>query len=183
MSNQQSDVAGRAGLISALDRAAQQISSQSVLFGEAVAERLGMHPSDLEALGILNDEGPVPAGRLAAVTGLTSGAITRMIDRLERAGYVRREPDPRDRRRVIVRVAMERFQEAALFFEPMQRAAHDLYAHYTDKELGLILDFMSKSYDMAVRETARLRTGALPAGETGPAAAVENAIPPSPRES
>src|SRR5919109_4685045 len=92
---------GRAALLAALEREMRRMSGQSVLFSHAVAERVGMHPTDLECLGFLADEGPLPAGRLAELTGLTTGAVTRMVDRLERAGYVRREADPRDRRRVI----------------------------------------------------------------------------------
>lgn len=156
----------RADLIAALDRGLQQVSSQAVLFSGAVAERLGMNPSDLESLGFLVNEGPVPAGRLAAVTGLTTGAVTRMIDRLERTGYVRREPDPHDRRRVIVRVVSERLQEVATFFEPMRQAMHDVYANYPDEDLALILDFQQRSYEAAMEETAKLRTDATPTGAT-----------------
>ena len=126
MSNEPGVPEERAGLIRALDRMLQLVSSQSVLVSEAIAERLDMHPSDLEALGFLIGEGPVPAGRLSAITGLTSGAVTRMIDRLERDGYVRRESDPRDRRRVLVRVNPERLADAARLFEPMRQAAHGL---------------------------------------------------------
>jgi DNA-binding MarR family transcriptional regulator len=148
----------RSKLISALDRAQQQATSQSVLFSNAVAERLGLSSSDLEALGFLMDEGPAPAGRLSQRTGLTSGAVTRMIDRLERAGYVARESDPTDRRRVIVRVDPDRIQEAVAFFGPMQQAAHDLYARYSDDELRLLLDFLERACEVGLQETRKLQT-------------------------
>jgi DNA-binding MarR family transcriptional regulator len=83
-----------------------------------------------------------------------------MIDRLERAGYVRREPDPRDRRRVIVRLVPECVQPVIAFYEPITQAAHDLYARYSDEELTLILDFLRRSYEVGVQETVRLRTAA-----------------------
>jgi DNA-binding MarR family transcriptional regulator len=159
-------------LLEQLDQAQRQVGGQSVLLSESLAEQIGMHPSDLEALGFLFDEGAVPAGRLAEVTGLTTGAVTRMIDRLERSGYVRREPDPRDRRRVIVRLVPERLQELVAYYEPLTQAAHELYARYTDAELTLILDFLRRSYEVGVQETVRIRSAAPSAG-TGRVAADE----------
>lgn len=158
--------ADRDALIHALDRAMQLMTGQSVLFSQTVAGRLRMHPSDLEALGFLLDEGPVPAGRLAEVIGLTSGAVTRMIDRLERGGYVQRELDPKDRRRVIVRVIPERCQEAIAYFEPMRQAAHEIYTHYTDEQLVLILDVLQRSLEVGARETSRLQTRPPTASES-----------------
>ena len=150
----------RAELIEALDRVLRQVSGQSVLVSESVAERVGLAPTDLETLGVLLDEGAVTAGRLAEATGLTSGAVTRMIDRLERAGYVRREPDARDRRRVIVRASPDRLTEVFALYGPIQEGAHAVYEHYTDDQLRLILDFLSRSLEMGASEIARLRSGA-----------------------
>jgi len=73
-------------------------AGQSVLFRQALADRVGLNATDLACAGILSESGRLTAGRLAEVTGLTTGAV----DRLERAGYVRRTSDPEDRRRVIV---------------------------------------------------------------------------------
>ena len=147
----------RAALLGALDRAMLRVSGQSVLFSHAVAERAGMYPTDLECLGFLVAEGPLPAGRLAALTGLTTGAVTRLVDRLEAAGYVRREADPLDRRRVIVRLLPERTRAIAALFEPMTRAMADLYGRYGDQELAVILDFASRAHAVTQEQTARLR--------------------------
>src|SRR5579859_7952644 len=95
-------------LNSALTQAIGALSGQSSLLSQSVALRLGMHPSDLECLAFLADHESVTAGRLAEVTGLTTGAVTRMIDRLEQAGYVRRLADSTDRRRVLVEPIAER---------------------------------------------------------------------------
>ena len=161
--------AGRVALLAALDRELRRMTSQSVLFSQAVAERLGMHPTDLETLGFLYDEGPVPAGRLAELTGLTTGAVTRMIDRLERAGYVRREPDPRDRRRVIVRPLPERRSKIGPLFKGMRRAMEELCAHYSDEQLALILDFMTRGDAAGQDQIARLQAEGSPAGRREPA--------------
>src|SRR5215213_5867675 len=102
-----SQVADRASTVAALDRALRETSAQSVLFSQAVADCVGMNPTDLESLDILARHGPMTAGRLAELTGLTTGAITGLVDRLESRGYARREPHPSDRRSVIVQPLTE----------------------------------------------------------------------------
>lgn len=164
MSRVSAEVSDWASLCTAVDGELRRIASLSVLFSHAVAERLGLHPTDLECLGFLFEEGAVPAGRLAELTGLTTGAITRLIDRLERAGYVRREPDPRDRRRVLVRPVRERGPEIARYFEPLGRAMAALYARYSDAELALVLDFVQQAAAAAQEEVARLRAAPAPGG-------------------
>src|ERR1700733_9920538 len=94
----------REQLMLALDRALRNVSGQAVLHSEPMAERLGINSSDLECLDIIIMNGPLSAGALARASGLTSGAITGVIDRLQRAGLTEREPDPLDRRKVVVRV-------------------------------------------------------------------------------
>src|SRR4051794_32053548 len=95
-------------------------ANQTVLYTQAVADQLGLNLTDLSCTGILSAEGPITAGRLAELTGLTTGAITGVIDRLERAGYVRRESDPNDRRRVVVTLVGEKVAaEVAPAFVPM----------------------------------------------------------------
>ena len=94
--------AGREGLLTALERGMRKSSAQGVLFSQAVAARLGITSSDLECLDIICLNTRVTAGELAAATGLTTGAVTGVIDRLEQAGFARRERDPTDRRKVFV---------------------------------------------------------------------------------
>ena len=141
----------------------------SVLFSQAVAERVGLNPTALECLGILVETGPIPAGRLAEMTGLTTGAITGVVDRLEEAGFVRRERDPNDRRRVIVRPLSERLPDVAPFFDPLQRAMAGLYARYSDQELALIIDFTARANAIMREEIARLKAEGKQAGEPGQA--------------
>src|SRR5271166_2853674 len=90
-------------LVEALNLAARQASGLGVLFGEAVAARLGINHTDLECLGMVLLKDGLTAGEIARETGLTSGAVTGVIDRLERAGLAHREADPGDRRKVHVR--------------------------------------------------------------------------------
>src|SRR5437762_12824741 len=94
--------AERASLLGELARSAQRAAADGILFHQAVADRLGLHVSDLRCLNVLMEAGSAPAGEIGERTGLTTGAGTRMVDRLERAGYGRREPDPAARRPVLV---------------------------------------------------------------------------------
>ena len=80
----------------------REISTVTILFHQAIADRLGMNVTDHKCAGILARSGPITAGELARRTGLTTGAITGVIDRLEQAGFARRARDPGDRRRVII---------------------------------------------------------------------------------
>lgn len=157
----------------ALKFALQTMSGQSVLFSHALAGRLGMNPSDLECLGILMATGPITAGRLAEETGLTTGAITGIVDRLERHGHVQRERDQHDRRRIFISPNHQSLQRIAPLFASMEAALEDLFARYSDEELRLILDFTNAVTAITHRETINMREQAAAAGRTEPEAAVE----------
>ena len=94
--------------IDSVIRSLRRVNLQGSFFGQTVAIRFGLSESDVEALELLIDTGSSTAGKLSDLMGLTTGAVTRVIDRLEQAGYVRRVPDPADRRRVIVEVVPEK---------------------------------------------------------------------------
>src|ERR687883_2098882 len=78
------------------------MSTETIMFHQVVAVTLGLHITDHKCLDLIYRYGPMPAGKLGELTGLTTGAVTGVIDRLEAAGYVRRSNDPKDRRRTIV---------------------------------------------------------------------------------
>ena len=152
------DPMGRAELLEALSPEMRAVSAQGVLFSHVVAERLGINSTDMECLDFVNMMGPMTAGQLAQVTGLTTGAITGVIDRLERAGFARRERDPDDRRRVIIQpIWNERMHEVAPIFESMQRATETFCAQYSDQELAFILGFLRGIEPIARQEIAKLR--------------------------
>jgi DNA-binding MarR family transcriptional regulator len=149
---------GRAALVESLDHAIRTMTGNAVLLSQAVADRARLHPSDLEALDLLSREGPMPAGRLAERTGLTTGAVTGLVDRLERRGYARRMADPADRRRVIVAPEIERLEaDLAPAYDQLRDAMDMLYARYSDGELSVILDFIRRSTAVGEAHIARLR--------------------------
>src|ERR1700740_2764995 len=93
-----------------LETAMRKSSAQGTLFAQAVADQAGISSSDMDCMDFLNMEGRMTAGRLAELTGLTNGAITGVIDRLEKAGFVRRERDETDRRKVFIAPVPDRLR-------------------------------------------------------------------------
>ncbi|MET3838590.1 MarR family transcriptional regulator [Bradyrhizobium sp. OAE829] len=147
----------RAALLQELEEAMRRSSAQGVIFGQTVANVAGISGSDLECLDFLNLEGRVTAGRLAEVTGLTTGAITGVIDRLEKAGLVRRERDETDRRKVFIATVPDSIAQIGRFYVPMQQAMHKLWSTYSEAELQLLLRFASESYKSVLEATEALK--------------------------
>jgi DNA-binding MarR family transcriptional regulator len=147
----------RARLLGDLARSAQRAATDGILFHQAVADRLGLHVSDLRCLNILLEAGSAPAGEIGERTGLTTGAVTRMVDRLERAGYVRREPDPADRRRVIVSPVAEQMGRIGPMYTGMAEAWATAMNDYDDEQLTVILTLFDRLHEITQMEVARLR--------------------------
>jgi DNA-binding MarR family transcriptional regulator len=137
----------RAALMQELEHAVRKSSALGVIFGQTVANAVGISSSDLECLDFLNIEGRVSAGRLAELTGLTTGAITGLVDRMEEAGLVRRERDEEDRRKVYIAIVPEALGKIESYYEPLQKAVTKNWEGYSDAELKLLLRFMTQGYD------------------------------------
>src|SRR5918997_3483354 len=145
----------RAATEAALDRALRETSAQTVLFSQAVADQAGINSTDLETLDLLARNGPMTAGRLAELTGLTTGAVTGLVDRLERRGYARREPNPSDRRSVIVQPLIENAErDLGPAYVSMNQAMDGLLSRYSDEELAIILDFMTRAAEITSEQIA-----------------------------
>lgn len=160
VSSGSADLSPRAQLLAALNVAFRTSSAQSVMLSQAAAEYLEMASSDIECFDLLSLHGPMTAGRLAELTGLTTGAITGVIDRLERAGYAFRERDPHDRRRVIVTPRLERHADPAAVaaYGPVAAAIDALLTRYGDDELAVILDFFTRANAEIQSHIIRLRS-------------------------
>jgi DNA-binding MarR family transcriptional regulator len=133
-------------------------------FDQAVADAVGLNRTDLRCVDVLVLEGPVTAGRLADSTGLTTGAMTTALDRLERAGLVQRTRDTVDRRRVLVRAT----PQAVLMVKQVHEAhiAHyqALYHRYTQEQLELLLEFTRGVREMGEREATLFEQRTLDRG-------------------
>jgi DNA-binding MarR family transcriptional regulator len=126
-------------------------------YDELVASRLGINRSDLRCLDLLHEAGTMTAGQLAAGSGLTTGAATRMLDRLERIGYVRRRPDSADRRRVLVELTPRARKLAAQLYGSFDDAAAGL-SRYRPDQLALLRDFLSGAQRMYEERSIRLES-------------------------
>ncbi len=155
------DAPGQSELVAELSGLMRELSTATIMFHQAVADRLAMNVTDHKCAGILAQSGPITAGELAARTGLTTGAVTGVIDRLEKAGFVRRARDAGDRRRVIVEPDVKEIaRRIGPLFESMGREAARLYSGYNVKELALLRDFAVRSLRLAEQETRKLLEGA-----------------------
>lgn len=152
----------RDAAVDAVVRALRRVNFQGTVFGQTVALRLGLSESDIQALETLLETGAATAGRLAEVMNMTTGAITRVIDRLEQAGYVRRVADPADRRRVVVEPVPDKVKAVESLLATVARASEEEIAHYTEAQIELIRDFLSRVEARTREEAERLRES--PAG-------------------
>ena len=148
----------REQLTAAFGTAVRRTSSLMQLVSQAAADQIGINATDLNCLNILSFSGHMTAGELARATGLTTASITGVADRLEEAGFVRRERDARDRRRVVIRLVLERaLSDIAPVFLPMVRALQEVAGRYTDDELQLIVGFYGRMEQVFRDHLARLR--------------------------
>nr|HET6902234.1 MarR family transcriptional regulator [Ktedonobacteraceae bacterium] len=111
----------------------------------------------LKCLDLARSEARLTPSRLAEVTGLTTAAVTTILDRLEQAGFVRRERDPSDRRKILVKPLAGRAEEVARLLAPLDQAMAHLFAQYSTEELAFLNEFALRVGQILQQETARLR--------------------------
>ncbi len=150
----------REEVIQAIIEKRREMSTETIMFHQSVADVLGLHITDHKCLDLIRQYGAMPAGRIAELTGLTTGAVTGIIDRLEKAGYVRRANDPKDRRRTIVEPIRNKKWERKIeaIFIPFHERMHKLLSSYSDGELDFLLDVLTKSIEQTREESKKLRT-------------------------
>jgi DNA-binding MarR family transcriptional regulator len=151
-------------------RLVRRHSTAAVLFHHAVAERLGLGPADHKCLDLLRERGAMTGSELAAITGLTSGAITGVVARLDRVGYLRREPDPHDGRKQILSPTRERVRDLQDVFDPVRKDVAALLEGFDTHQLTAIAEFLARSTEIAYRHATRLRAETL-CGASQPATA------------
>ncbi|MFE0524316.1 MarR family winged helix-turn-helix transcriptional regulator [Streptomyces sp. NPDC058954] len=152
----------RERLLDELSTVSRRYMASYALFNQAVADQIGLHPTDLQCLNLLTLEGaPVTTGRIAELTGLTTGSATRLVDRLEKAGYVVRERDAADRRKVLVATVPEKVAEFGRMWQRLSGGWFALFDDLDDNQLAVIVGHMRRTADFSGRQVARLRTGAV----------------------
>jgi DNA-binding MarR family transcriptional regulator len=148
----------RSELLKKLDEALRKVSAQSVLISDTVAKLVGLNATDLECLDLLYLAGPTTAGRLARHSGLTTGAMTAVIDRLEEAGFVRRLRDREDRRCVLVEALPAGIKLIEPLYRPLAASTAQLHERYDNRELAVVVDYLSNALALAAEHAKWLRT-------------------------
>lgn len=133
-----------------------ELSAAIDVIGRAAADRLGINQTDLICLNLLAQKGPMGAGQVAAALGLTTAAISAMATRLEAGGYARREIDPSDRRRVLLRPSEDGMRTAFGLFDGLYQAAVDLHAGYGERDARLLLELLGRYRELLARQAAGL---------------------------
>ncbi|MDG4830350.1 MarR family transcriptional regulator [Solwaraspora sp. WMMD1047] len=133
-----------------------ELSTAIVLFHEAIARRLGLNAAEHKALGLIIRSGPLPTGALAPQLGVGLSTVTGIVDRLERAGYVRRGPDPADRRRVLVSADPSRIPDLTGVFADLSREMGAFMSRYDEREMAAVIDYIGNTIRVLKAQTARL---------------------------
>jgi len=136
----------------------REFSTAIVMFHEAVGRLLGLSAVERKCIDVLRRLGPVTAGTIGESTGLTTGAVTGLMDRLEKAGYVRRERDPHDRRKVVVHLLPNDQLDALLAaaFGPFGEDMAKIATRYTPAEHRVIADWITVTTEALVANTQRV---------------------------
>jgi DNA-binding MarR family transcriptional regulator len=158
----------RAELLARLHTAGRESSTAAVMFHASLAALQGLSATETKAIDVLDRQGPLTAGELAARTGLAPPSVTGLINRLERKGFARRIEDPEDRRRVRVEPCPTGMAKLTPLFADFGTQIDALYAEFTDDQLQTILHFMTEVTRRQHDATARL---ASLAADTPPATA------------
>lgn len=169
-----SDQLEKQRLLKAVHEAGSGYGARFILVHQAVAERLGLNVIDLRCLRLAREAPEPTAGHLAKITGLTTGTITGVLDRLERARFIRRERDPEDRRKVIVKVLPSGLQKLERIMAPLSEEMNRALEVFTEEELRAAVKFFEVTAAAVSRHVARIH-------EEMPAKREPSRRPPPPR--
>jgi MarR family transcriptional regulator, organic hydroperoxide resistance regulator len=147
----------RAQLHETVIRCVRQFIAGSILYNQQIADRVGLHLTDVQCINILELMGPSTPGELARFTGLTTGGVTMMLDRLEKAGYLKREPNPRDRRSILVRLNPAKVKKMQAFYIDINQRMATLLDETPERELRAVVKLLSKMNESRVEEPVNNR--------------------------
>ena len=172
----------REDLLQQLEETLRKVGAQSVLLSDTVAKIVGINSTDLECLDLLEMAGPTTAGRLAEHAGLTTGAMTAVIDRLERAGFARRIRDAEDRRCVRVEVLPRNFRHIARLYQRLAESTARLHEQYDDRQLTLVVEYLTRALALAADHVAWLQTQRPPVQRKTRTRRARRVAPPPPAQ-
>ncbi|HMD90885.1 MAG TPA: MarR family transcriptional regulator [Anaerolineaceae bacterium] len=137
--------------------AARGYGIQMTMFRNVIFEKLDVNGTDMECLGFLFYKRIATPTELARYTGLTSGATTAMLDRLEKGGFIERRPNPDDRRGTLIVLVKSGAEKVAKWFAPVGKAQEELISNYSEEELQLISDFFERYAKIWEQECQKLQ--------------------------
>jgi DNA-binding MarR family transcriptional regulator len=146
----------REALMEEMQFLGQMSSTETALFHQKVAEKVGLGITDMKTISTLMQEGPMTAGQIAERLSLTTGAVTSVIDRLEKVGAVKRHSDPNDRRKVIVKVVLESLHKQGNLYDSIGETFSKLLQKYSTKELEFLVEYYKVSIELTKLEIAKL---------------------------
>jgi DNA-binding MarR family transcriptional regulator len=136
----------------------RRLTQQLYRLNDVVGSQIDLLPGDLGVLDILGRDGPLSPRDVIAVTGIHPATLTGVLDRLERGGWLARRPDPDDRRRVVLKAAMDRGGEVARLYAPMNKAITEICSGYSVEELARIVDFLERIAEAGSRVSSEMRS-------------------------
>ncbi|MCK2005207.1 MarR family winged helix-turn-helix transcriptional regulator [Peribacillus frigoritolerans] len=151
-----SDNRVNSALLESLTHRLQRYGMRSVLFQQNMAQKIGVSHTDLKSAEILNETGPITAGELSKITGLRTGSVTALINRLEKSGYVKRERDQLDGRKVMIMPIPERQEQIKSHYQSLSLATKELCSAYNEQELILINQFVEEITKIMDKENDKL---------------------------
>ncbi|USK75285.1 MarR family winged helix-turn-helix transcriptional regulator [Peribacillus frigoritolerans] len=151
-----SDNRVNSALLEGLTHRLQRYGMRSVLFQQNMAHKIGVSHTDLKSAEILNETGPITAGELSKTTGLSTGSVTALINRLEKSGYVKRERDQLDGRKVMIMPIPERQEQIKSHYQSLSMATKELCSAYNEQELILINQFVEEITKIMDKENDKL---------------------------
>lgn len=122
----------------------------SILYNQQIADRVGLRLTDMQCINVLELMGPSTPGELARHTGLTTGGVTVMLDRLEKGGYLKRAPNPRDRRSVLVHLNPTKVKKLQAFYEEINERIAPLLDETSERELRSVVKLLTKMNESRV---------------------------------
>lgn len=151
-----SDNRVNSALLESLTHRLQRYGMRSVLFQQNMAQKIGVSHTDLKSAEILNETGPITAGELSKITGLSTGSVTALINRLEKSGYVKRERDQLDGRKVMIVPIPERQEQIISHYQSLYMTTKDLCSTFNEQELILINQFVEEITKIMDKENDKL---------------------------
>jgi DNA-binding MarR family transcriptional regulator len=147
----------RGSIVKAFGDAVRAYQTVNDNFDQAVADHVGVNRTDARCLDLIDQAGGMTAGELARAAGLTTGAVTAVVDRIEAAGLARRVRDPKDRRRVRIEATEKLWEVSQPLIGPMVEESMAILDDYSDEELERFTEFLRRAIELQSRHVERVR--------------------------